>query len=89
MKNKLSRALWAVPTASLTVAIILVTLAGSRAVAQDSGMQQQIQQSIGANQQRLAHYSWQEHADLRPGAYLCAAQPSKDAAGFPSKAARR
>jgi hypothetical protein len=29
-------------------------------VAQNSGMQQQIQQSIAANQQRLAHYTWQE-----------------------------
>ena len=48
-------------------------------------MQQQIQQSIGANQQRLAHYSWQEHADLRPGGYLCAGQPSEDAAGFPAR----
>ena len=84
MKNQHPRALWAA-----TAAIIPFALVAPTAVAQDSGMQQQIQQSIGANQQRLAHYSWQEHADLRPGAYLCAAQPSKDAAGFPSKAARR
>ena len=88
MKNKLSRVLWAVPTASLTVAIILVTLAGSRAVAQDSGMQQRIQQSIGANQQRLAHYSWQEQsrsptwciAMCRPTRRRCS-RPSSRAAG--------
>src|SRR5215470_13140157 len=60
MKNQLSRALWAAATAVLTVAIILLTLGGSTAVAQDSGMQQQIQQAVAANQQRLAHYTWQE-----------------------------
>jgi len=55
MKNQLSRALWAA-----TAAMIVLALAASTAVAQDSGMQQQIQQSIAANQQRLAHYTWQE-----------------------------
>jgi len=80
MKNQHPRALWAA-----TAAIIPFALVAPTAVAQDSGMQQQIQQSIGANQQRLAHYSWQEHADLRPGGYLCAGQPSEDAAGFPAR----
>ena len=52
MKNQFLRALWAT-----TAAIILFTLA---AMAQNPEMQQQIQQSVAANQQRLAHYTWQE-----------------------------
>ena len=44
----------------MTAAAILLALTASTAVAQNSGMQQQIQQSIAANQQRLAHYTWQE-----------------------------
>ena len=57
MKNQLSRALWA---EEIAVAIILVTLAGSAAVAQNPEIQQKIQQSVAENQQRLAHYTWQE-----------------------------
>ena len=57
MKNQLSRALWA---EEIAVAIILVTLAGSAAVAQNPEIQQKIQQSVADNQQRLAHYTWQE-----------------------------
>ena len=57
MKNQHSRALWAA-----TAAIIPFALVAPTAMAQDSGMQQQIQQSIAANQQRLAHYSWQEQS---------------------------
>jgi hypothetical protein len=53
MKNQLSRALWAA-----TAAIIL--LAASTAVAQNPEIKQQIQESVAANQQRLAHYTWQE-----------------------------
>ena len=59
MKNELSRRLSADTKAFLAAAMILVTLAIS-AVAQGPEMQQQIQQSIAANQQRLAHYTWQE-----------------------------
>jgi hypothetical protein len=59
MKNELSRRLSAATKAFLAAAMILVTLAIS-AVAQGPEMQQQIQQSIAANQQRLAHYTWQE-----------------------------
>jgi hypothetical protein len=58
MKNELSRRLSAATKAFLAAAMILVTLAIS-AVAQGPEMQQ-IQQSIAANQQRLAHYTWQE-----------------------------
>ncbi len=52
MKNQLARALWAA-----TAAIVLATLA---AVAQNPEIKQQIQQSVAENQQRLAHYTWQE-----------------------------
>jgi hypothetical protein len=60
MKKQTQQRPLAAATAFLAAAIIVVTLAASTAVAQDSGMQQQIQQSIAANQQRLAHYTWQE-----------------------------
>jgi hypothetical protein len=60
MTNQLSRrGFWAMAGAFLTVGIVLVTSGASTAAAQ-SEMQQQIQQSIAANQQRLAHYTWQE-----------------------------
>jgi len=59
MKNELSPRLSAATKAFLAAMTILVALATS-AVAQGPGMQQQIQQSIAANQQRLAHYTWQE-----------------------------
>ena len=55
MKNQLSRALWPAKTA-----IILLTLGALTAVAQNPEIQQKIQQSVAANQQRLAHYTWQE-----------------------------
>lgn len=61
MKNQPWPAPWAATGAWLAViGVALVTLAGSTAVAQNPEMQQQIQQSIAANQQRLAHYTWQE-----------------------------
>jgi hypothetical protein len=60
MKEQLSRAPWATATGFLTAAIVLVTLAASTAVAQNPEIKQQIQQSVAANQQRLAHYTWQE-----------------------------
>jgi hypothetical protein len=55
MKNQLSRVLWVAPAA-----IILSALAAPTAVAQNPEIKQQIQQSVAANQQRLAHYTWQE-----------------------------
>jgi hypothetical protein len=62
MKNQLSRLssnlrllLWAT-----TAAMILFALAALTAVAQNPEIKQQIQQSVAANQQRLAHYTWQE-----------------------------
>jgi hypothetical protein len=60
MKNQQWRAPWAAVTAPVAVAIVLITLASSTAVAQNPEMQQQIQQSVAANKQRLAHYTWQE-----------------------------
>jgi hypothetical protein len=55
-----NRAPWAASTLFLMAAIVLVTLAASTAVAQNPEIKQQIQQSVAANQQRLAHYTWQE-----------------------------
>ena len=55
MKNPLSRVLWAA-----TAAIALVISAALTAAAQNPEMQQKIQQAIAANQERLAHYTWQE-----------------------------
>jgi len=49
-----------VETAFLTIAMIWVTLAASMALAQNPEIQQKIQQSVAENQQRLAHYTWQE-----------------------------
>src|SRR6516165_8610813 len=60
MKNQHSRGLSVVETAFLTIAMIWVTLAASMALAQNPEIQQQIQQSVAENQQRLAHYTWQE-----------------------------
>jgi len=60
MKNQLSRGLSVVETAFLTIAMIWVTLAASMALAQNPEIQQKIQQSVAENQQRLAHYTWQE-----------------------------
>jgi hypothetical protein len=59
MKNQLYRAPLAVATAFLVAAIIPVTLAPS-AVAQNPEIKQQIQQSVAANKQRLARYTWRE-----------------------------
>jgi len=55
MKNQLPRALWAA-----RALIILLTLSALTAVAQNPEIQQKIQQSVAENQQRLAHYTWQE-----------------------------
>jgi hypothetical protein len=60
MKKQTRQRLLAAATAFLAAAIIVVTLAAPTAVAQNPEMQQQIQQSVAANQQRLAHYTWQE-----------------------------
>ena len=60
MKNQHSRGLSVVETAFLTIAMIWVTLAASMALAQNPEIQQKIQQSVAENQQRLAHYTWQE-----------------------------
>jgi hypothetical protein len=59
MKNQLYRAPLAVAPAFLVAAIIPVTLAPS-AVAQNPEIKQQIQQSVAANKQRLARYTWRE-----------------------------
>ncbi len=55
MKNQLSPVLWVAPAA-----IILSAFTAPTAVAQNPEIKQQIQQSVAANQQRLAHYTWQE-----------------------------
>jgi hypothetical protein len=55
MKNQLSLAFW-----SAMAAIILFALAAPTAVGQNPEIQQKIQQSVAENQQRLAHYTWQE-----------------------------
>jgi len=55
MRKQLSHGLWAA-----TAAPALFALAASTAVAQGPDIKQQIQQSVAANQQRLAHYTWQE-----------------------------
>jgi hypothetical protein len=49
-----------VATALVTHAMILGTVASSPALAQGSDVRQQFQQSIAANRQRLATYSWEE-----------------------------
>ena len=60
MNNPHSRPLWALATTFPAAAVALVTLAAATAGAQNSEMQQQIQQAVAANKQRLAHYTWQE-----------------------------
>ena len=55
MKNQLSRIVWVAMAASTLVISTVLT-----AAAQNPEMQQKIQQSVAANQQRLAHYTWQE-----------------------------
>src|SRR5215472_1698592 len=59
MKNQPYRVRLAAAPAFLAAAIILVALSPS-AVAQNPEIKQQIQQSVAANKQRLARYTWRE-----------------------------